>query len=101
MSTLSQFVSRSPIKSIQRGTINIVANNSSATATITAVDLAKTILNFGGSSSGGAVFNYGGSNWSASPSARRELTSSTLVTATLAMTTRVSMTTSYEVIEYF
>lgn len=75
MSTLSQFTS--PIKSIQRGsvTVNIAASSTTytATATITAVNPAKTMLmDLGGSYP--ASTNYG-------PAAYRlELTNGTTVT---------------------
>lgn len=44
MSTFSQFTSGNRIKSIQRGTITIAFNASSATATIASVDTTKTEL---------------------------------------------------------
>ncbi len=54
MSTFSQFVGGggggATIKAIQRGTISISIGNTSATATITAVDTAKTELRFLGGS---------------------------------------------------
>jgi hypothetical protein len=49
MSTLSQFVGGSPIKSIQRGVISTGTNDSSATATISSVDTTKAIVNYLGS----------------------------------------------------
>lgn len=98
MSTLTQFFGGG-IKSIQRGEIQIANGATSATATISAVDTAKTIVNFCGSKSGYYLVT--------SPSyitltASIALTSSTQLTAT----TRLSSTTanpsvSYEVIEYF
>ena len=47
--TMSSF-SSSPIKSINRGTISMAASTSSATATITAVDMDKTFLTWLGTS---------------------------------------------------
>lgn len=45
-------VTTSVIKSIQRGTISLSSGSSSATATLTAVDPAKTLLIFLGASGG-------------------------------------------------
>jgi hypothetical protein len=45
----------SPIKSIQRGTISIAGANTSNTATITAVDTAKTMLNWLGHTADGDI----------------------------------------------
>ena len=93
MSTLSQFAAGG-IKSIQRGTISV---NTTAAATITAVNTAKTMLNFCGSQSG-----Y--SNYYAQPNgAMIQLTTSTQVTATAQSLFNLSPAAivSYEVIEYF
>ena len=91
MSTLSQF-SGGGIKSIQRGTISV---NSTATATITAVNTAKTVLNYCGCKSG---LYYGGVFTAAT--AYISLTSSTQITAA-AIAGHTAATVSYEVIEYF
>ena len=94
MSTLSQF-SGGGIKSIQRGTIS-APNAGTATATITAVNTAKTMLNFCGCSTG---FQSGGG---IGESARIALTSSTQITANnRGVNTAFPPTVSYEVIEYF
>ena len=97
MSTLSQF-SGGGIKSIQRGTITIGLTASTAVAaTITAVNTAKTILNYCGCTSGLKT-----SSSAMSEMARIELSSSTQITATSrtgSMTNNVVV--SYEVIEYF
>jgi len=93
MSTLSQF-SGGGIKSIQRGTI-AVNNAVTVTATITAVNTAKTILNYCGCKSG---LYYGGIFTAATAYIR--LTSSTQITAA-AIANHTVATVSYEVIEYF
>jgi hypothetical protein len=97
MSTLSQF-SGGGIKSIQRGTI--LVTNISATATITAVDTAKTMLNFCGCSSGRFLPGY---STDVSIMARIALTSSTQITSSqnVSSASGTSTTVSYEVIEYF
>ena len=93
MSTLSQFAAGG-IKSIQRGTISV---NTTAAATITAVNTAKTMLNFCGSQSGYA------SSYAHSNGAMIQLTSSTQVTATAQNLNFLNPAAivSYEVIEYF
>jgi hypothetical protein len=98
MSTLSQFFSgSSPIKSIQRGTITIPANATSATATITSVNTSKTMINFLG-------YNHDTAYTSYSPNIvvpRITLTNSTTVTATKGTSHFASVTiVSYEVIEF-
>ena len=93
MSTLSQF-SGGGIKSIQRGVINVAST--STTATITAVNTAKTILNFCGCSAGRNT------SYVLSDMARIELTNSTQITATrMPGNASPAPTVSYEVIEYF
>jgi hypothetical protein len=98
MSTLSQF-SGGGIKSIQRGTITMSIANavSTMTATITAVDTAKTMLNYCGVSDGqqaGFPGTFVG--------VRIALTSSTQVTASSPFGfASYPATVSYEVIEYF
>ena len=100
MSTLSQF-SGGGIKSIQRGTISSpISSLVSATATITAVNTAKTMLNFCGCQSGKCTF----ANAPGSILGTITLTSSTQITLTINANfpTNVSAATvSYEVIEYF
>jgi hypothetical protein len=93
MSTLSQFAAGG-IKSIQRGTITV---STTATATITAVNTAKTMLNFCGCSSG-----ILGASSSVALLARIALTSGTQVTASgLSAFPNYTPIVSYEVIEYF
>jgi len=93
MSTLSQFVSRSPIKSIQRGTITISNAAVTATATISSVTTSKTQLNYLGTSTNNAGLIYS--------LVRIALTSSTVITATRGNDTSGSdAIVSYEVIEY-
>jgi len=94
MSTLSQFVNRSPIKSIQRGTITISSGAVSNTATISSVTTSKTQLNFLGSSTTADLSLY-------LAFTRVTLTNSTTVTATRGGAGGHDTTTvSYEVIEY-
>ena len=99
MSTLSQF-SGGGIKSIQRGTISTNASTLTATATITAVNTAKTILNYCGCASGR---HYQNATYDISIMARIALTSSTQITAStnIGTATGALPTVSYEVIEYF
>lgn len=89
MSTLSQFVGGSPIKSIQRGTITIASIT--ATATISSVTTSKTQLNYLGSSTGSLNLD--------DSLIRIALTSSTVITA-IRDDNGGSATVSYEVIEY-
>lgn len=108
MSTLSQF-SGGGIKSIQRGTITFANSGynyvSPSTATISAVNTAKTMLNFCGCASGSSYSNSNGVGVVASVA----LTNSTTVTAifntpisTFAYSNPGYPTSvSYEVIEYF
>ena len=105
MSTLSQF-SGGGIKSIQRGAIASFFPTS--TATITAVNTAKTMLNFCGCSDGYAVISAGVEGFAGS---RIALTSSTQVTAAAPFNVGNNIdgaydpdyfaVISYEVIEYF
>lgn len=93
MSTLSQFVGGSPIKSIQRGVIGLGYLSASATATISTVNTSKTVLSFCGSSTNGS---YGGIGL-----VRIALTNSTTVTATRDnIGSGESAIVSYEVVEY-
>jgi len=108
MSTLSQF-SGGGIKSIQRGTITFTntGNNyvSPSTATISAVNTAKTMLNFCGCASGSSYSNSNGVAVVASVA----LTNSTTVTASfntpiisyVYSSPGTPTSVSYEVIEYF
>jgi len=91
MSTLSQF-SGGGIKSVQRGTITVPSNSSSATATITAVDTSKSMMNYLGFA-GGGVSTY--DLWP-----RIALTNSTTVTASRTGAS-FSSSVSYEVIEFY
>ena len=52
MSTLSQFVTQSSIKTIQRSTLSITGSGNLASGTITAVDTTKTTLNYLGNTAG-------------------------------------------------
>lgn len=94
MSTLSQFVGSSGIKSIQRGTISITggALNQTATATISSVSTAKSVLNFLGVTS---------TDDSVRSISRIVLTNSDTVTATRNLGSTFNPTiVSYEVIEF-
>ena len=97
MSTLTQF-SGGGIKSIQRGVMGIAQHSTSVNATITAVDTAKTILNFCGCASG----NAGSSSTNFATLAYIRLASSTQVTAQATLNSQQGqISVSYEVIEYF
>ena len=95
MSVASQF-SGGGIKSIQRGTIS--AYSASATATITAVNTSKTMLNFCG-----VTLGYVSGYYTSNPeSAYISLTNSTTVTVNnRAGSMAVPPTVSYEVIEFY
>lgn len=91
MSTLSQF-GGGGVKSVQRGTITVTSNSNSQTATITAVDTSKSMVNYLGFT-GGAVSTY--DTWP-----RVALTNSTTVTVTKGGST-LGIIVSYEVIEFY
>lgn len=97
MSTLSQFAQTGKIKSIQRGTISLAANNISASAIITSVDTSKSILYHLGqdtSEFAGQQFNR---------SAYLTLANSTTVTAsaTRANSSSNTLTVSWQLVEYY
>ena len=85
--------SLSVIKSVQRGVITINNITSSATATISAVTTTKTQLNFLGASTTGST--------ALESNPRIVLTNGTTVTATRGNSADVTITVSYEVIEYY
>lgn len=88
MSTLSQFVGGSPIKSVQRGTISPGFGATSGSITISSVDTTKSFANF-----------LGFTNSNNSPFARISLSGSTSVSwATIDNTGTRSI--NWEVIEY-
>lgn len=97
MSTFSQFAGGgggATIKAIQRGVISISPGNTSATATITAVDTAKSELRF-----------LGGSGYDASGTVatvpRIVLTNATTVTATVINAhSTFGLSASWELTEY-
>ena len=92
MSMLSQFAGGS-IKSIQRGVITM-SSGSSATATVSSVDTAKSILHFLGnttSSSGGSEGLH----------ARLTLTNATTITATRGLSVSDTTAVSWQLVEYF
>ena len=93
MSNSSQF--RGGIKSIQRGTISITTANTSATATISAVNTAKTELRY-----------LGGGNYDANLGAvfaRIVLTNSTTITASPSSSSTLNGTiiVSWELTEWY
>lgn len=82
----------STIKAIQRGTITIATSTSSATATITSVDTAKTEVRF----LGGSGVSTGGS----AHVPRIVLTNSTTITASVVTNSSGSTVLSWELTEY-
>lgn len=97
MSTLSQFAPR--IKSIQTGTISVTTGGggaeTTATATITAVDTSKSILYFMGNTSNKHTQTV-------DTTARVELTNSTTVTAGVwSYGVARTATVGYQVVEYY
>ena len=92
MSTFSQFTGGNRIKSIQRGTITIPENATSATATIASVNTAKTELRMLGFTNddqiGSGMFP------------RISLTSSTTITATREWTSVGNTIVSWELTEF-
>jgi hypothetical protein len=89
MSTLSQFGGGS-IKSIQRGVIN-TTSTATATATISAVNPAKSILSTTGSNT-----NPGGNIWS-----YLSLTNSTTITATVSTSSSNASAIAWQLVEYY
>jgi hypothetical protein len=89
MSTLSQFGGGS-IKSIQRGVIN-TGNTTSATATISAVNPAKSILSTTGSNT-----NPAANIWS-----YLSLTNSTTITATVSTSSANASAIAWQLVEYY
>lgn len=102
MSTLTQFFGGSPIKSIQRGTILVstAGGNTSATATISSVNTAKSMLNLVGSTISNSSTTTAQIQHVAGVFSRLQLSNSTTVTATLSNATVGNATLGYEVIEY-
>lgn len=95
MSTLTQF-SGGGIKSIQRGTISITNPSTSATATVTSVNTAKSLLTYLGQTG-----YYSGSSTDGVSDIRIVLTNSTTITATVYATSLgVPVIVSYELVEY-
>lgn len=91
MSTLSQFAGGG-VKSVQRGTITILSSVNIGTATISSVNVNKTMINFLGLSenSSSTANNY---------LARIELTNATTITA-IRISSSGTTAVSYEVIEF-
>ncbi len=90
---VSQWMTRSQIKSIQRGTIALTAGNLTGTVTITAVVTANCVLTFLGVTSDTATAN------AERAEARVSLTNATTVTATRADSTDNALL-SFEIMEY-
>ena len=80
------------LNSIQRGTVAIASGASSATVTISAVDVAKTELRFLGGS--------GVSGTTTLEVPRIELTDSTTITVTVLSTAASTLTISWELTEW-
>lgn len=80
------------LNSIQRGTVAIASGASSATVTISAVDVAKTELRFLGGS--------GVSETTTLEVPRIELTDSTKITVTVLSTAASTLTISWELTEW-
>ena len=76
MSNFSQF-SSGGIKSVQRGTISLTGSNTTATATVSAVDVTKSQLAMLGLST-----DSGNTNVTSESFTRLSLTNSTTITAT-------------------
>jgi len=97
MSSLTDFVGGG-IKSIQRGTIVIAAGvSSSQTATVTAVNVNKSMLNYLG-----VTGYYSAANIDGIGNVRISLTNSTTVTANaIAIPNVTAYTVSYELIEFY
>jgi hypothetical protein len=94
MSTLTQFLPQTGIKSVQRGLITISTSSYFNTATISAVNLSKSYINYLGSA------NPGGSSGAAADIlCRMEFDSSTQVAA-IRSGNGNGTTVSYEVVEF-
>jgi hypothetical protein len=90
MSSLTDFVGGG-IKSVQRGTITVLTT---ATATVSAVNTAKSVLHYLG-----ITGIYVSASWDGPANARIALTNSTTITATGLGYTNVDV--SYELVEYY
>jgi hypothetical protein len=96
MSTLTQF-SGGGIKSVQRGTITISPSVSSATATVTSVDVNKSLLTHLGQSG-----YYSSSSTQGISNVRLFLSNGTTITATTYLNPNVvNYVVSYELVEYY
>ena len=100
----------SAIKSIQRGTIQLSTSETSKTATISSVSTSKTMLNFLGARGRGRYTSFWDPQWqdyrlAAADTGHHfvtlQLTSSTQITVTRAVSNSRDATVSYEVIEYY
>jgi hypothetical protein len=95
MSTLTQF-SGGGIKSIQRGTIVINTGAASATATVTSVNTAKSLLTHLGQNGYYSISSTNGLG-----NVRISLTNATTITAAVAAAgNATAFTVSYELVEY-
>ena len=81
------------VKSVQRGSIALGAA-ASATATVTAVDLANSVVTYGGASCSGSV------STAAITNTRVALTNATTVTGTRQTADAVTTSVTYEVVEW-
>ena len=83
------------VKSIQRGTITISASGTSGTATITAVDIAKSNL---------TMLGFATASTDSNPSThnpRIALTNATTITATCTSAAGGAIIVSYEIVEFY
>ncbi len=94
MSTLTQFLPQTGIKSVQRGLITIATSSYFNTATISAVNLSKAYINYLGSA------NPGGVSAAADILCRMEFDSSTQVAAIRSGNANGTIV-SYEVVEFY
>ena len=96
-------VNGSAVKSVQRGTLVLSSSQTSNTATISAVNMAKTMLNFLGASAGSSAETAPTNRYAQTSHhfVRLTLTDSTTVTATRVSHHDREATVSYEVIEYW
>jgi len=98
MSTLTQFYSS--IKSIQRGTISRASGDTTATATITAVNTSKSFVNFLGATNDATSTSTATEADVTAITVRVELTDSTTVTLTRGSAVLGTVVASYEVVEF-
>lgn len=94
MSTLTQFLPQTGIKSVQRGTFTIGSTDYFASVSISAVNTSKAFVLWGGAANPGGTSSFADNYY------RIELDSSTSVTATRPGNTN-SVIVAYQVVEFF